>query len=227
MWDAPRRRTARLPRARDVRTSLTVILGSAGLLQEFHRALQPDDIELLAAGIMEAALRLNQVAERLAGAEHERFSSPTRRTVQCGSASSGSADVRSAAKEAAFRAGRRADLRLDLQDVPVTVPSLLLRKIVSEIVHDAFDLSDRGATVRVLLRADGLGSRLEIAAGGMKRKDDHRRRPLAAARRIAAATGGALEVDRRIAGCTIVRVRWRAADRRDAFRIRIPYDNRA
>jgi K+-sensing histidine kinase KdpD len=206
---------------------LTVILGSAGLLQEFHRALQPEDIELLAAGIMEAALRLNQVAQRLADAEHERSSSPTRRTVPCGSGSSGSTDVRSAAREAAFRAGRLADLRLDLQDVPVTVPSILLRKVVSEIVCNAFDLSDRGATVRVLLRADGLGSRLEIVGGGMKRTGDRGRRPLAAARRIAAATGGALEVDRRVTGCTIVRVRWRELDRRDAFRIRIPYDNRA
>jgi signal transduction histidine kinase len=206
---------------------LTVILGSAGLLQEFHRALEPEDIELLAAGIMEAALRLNQVSPRLADPAHERSSRATPRKVPCGSGSSGSTDVRSAAKEAAFRAGRLADLRLDLQDVPVTVPSILLRKVVSEIVHNAFDLSGRGASVRVLLRADGLGSRLEIAGGGRKRTGDRGRRPLATARRVVEATGGALEVDRRVAGCTIVRVRWRAVDGRDAFRIRIPYDNRA
>ena len=216
-----------MAQTRDVRTSLTVILGSAGLLQEFHRALGPEEIALLAAGIMEAALRLNEVADRLVEAQDERPPSPPRRKLQVGSGSSGSADVRSAAKEAAFRAGRLADLRLDLQDVPVTVPSILLRKVVSEIVHDAFDLSDRGATVRVLLRADGLGSRLEIVGGGTKRRGDRGRRPLAAARRIAEATGGALEVDRQVARGTIVRVRWREAGRRDPVRIRIPYDNPA
>jgi signal transduction histidine kinase len=216
-----------VPRTRDVRTSLTVILGSAGLLQEFHRALGPEEIELLAAGIMEAALRLNQMAGRLVDAEGERPSSPPPRRPQCGSGPSSSGDVRSAAKEAAFRAGRLADLRLDLQDVSVRVPIMLLRKVVSEIVQNAFDISDRGAMVRVLLRADGLGSRLEIAGGERKGKGDRGRRPLAAARRIAEATGGALEVDRRVAGGTIVRVRWREAGEPDPVRIRIPYDNRA
>jgi K+-sensing histidine kinase KdpD len=205
---------------------LTLILGSAGLLQEFHRALGPEDIELLAAGIMEAALRLNEVAERLVEAEDQRPSSPARRGLPCASGSCGAADVRSAAKEAAFRAGRLADLRLDLQDVPVTVPSVLLRKVVSEIVHGAFQLSDRGATVRVLLRADGLGARLEVAGSAAKRRGERGSRALVAARRIAEAAGGALEVDSRARGA-VVRVRWREAGRRDSVRIRIPYDNRA
>ena len=182
----------RLPRPGDVCTSLTVILGSAGLLQEFHRALGPEDIELLASGIMEAALRLNRAAGRLARPKRRAPSSPPGRSVPCGSGSSGAADVRSAAREAAFRAGRLADLRLDLHDVPVTVPSILLRKVVSEIVRNAFDLSERGASVRVLLRADGLGSRLEIAGGETRRTGERGRRPLAAARRIAKATGGVL-----------------------------------
>ena len=217
------RREPSVPRTRDVRASLAVILGSAGLLQEFHRALEPEDIELLAAGITEAALRLNQAADRLAEAENERRSPPAGRSLP---GPSGAADVRSAAKEAAFRAGRLADLRLEVQDVPVAVPSILLRKVVSEIVYGAFDLSDRGATVRVLLRADGLGSRLEIAADAAKRMGERGSRALAAARRIAEATDGDLEVHGR-AGRTIVRVRWREAGRRDSFRIRIPYDNRA
>jgi hypothetical protein len=213
---------------------LTVILGSAGLLQEFHRVLGPEDIALLAAGITEAALRLNQMADRLVDAEGKRPSPPARQRLECGSGSSNSGDVRSAAKEAAFRAGRLADLRLDLQDVPVRVPPILLRTLVSEIVKNAIDLSDHGATVRVLLRADGLGSRLEIASGGTKGTRDRGRRPLREARRIADVTGGALEVDRRVARGTVVRVRWREAGQRDpgnhparVVRIRIPYDNRA
>lgn len=216
-----------VPRTGDVRTSLTVILGSAGLLQEFHRALEPEDIELLASGIIEAARRLNRMADRLVDAEGKGHSSSPGRRLQGGSGSSGSIDVRAAAKEAAFRAGRLTDLRLDLQEVPVSIPPLLLRKLVAEIVQNALDLSDRGAKVRVLLRADGLGSRLEIAGRGTEGTGARTRRPLAEARRIAEATGGVLEVDRRVAGGTVVRVRWREAGQRDPVRIRIPYDNRA
>jgi hypothetical protein len=46
-----------------VRTALTMIIGSAGLLQEFHRTLGPDEIELLAGGILEAALSIHRMAE--------------------------------------------------------------------------------------------------------------------------------------------------------------------
>jgi len=46
-----------------VRTALTMIIGSAGLLQQFHRTFGPDEIELLARGILEAALSIHRMAE--------------------------------------------------------------------------------------------------------------------------------------------------------------------
>lgn len=61
-----RRAAAVLPPA--VRTPLTMIIGSAGLLREFHQNFGPDEIELLAGGILEAALSIHQMAEATGGA---------------------------------------------------------------------------------------------------------------------------------------------------------------
>jgi signal transduction histidine kinase len=216
------------PPAHDVHNALTVIIGSAGLLQEFHRALGPADIELLAAGILEAAVRLNRMADAAAGGV-DAEGAPVRPSPRLDGASGSStfADVRAAAREAAFGAGRLADLELDLGDVPVTVPPALLRKVVSTLVRDAFRLSDRGTRVRVGLRADGSGCRIEITDRRPPMAASPRRRKLAAARRIAESTGGELEVDRRQAQATTVRVRWGDPGRRHSVRIRIPCDSRA
>jgi hypothetical protein len=200
-------------------------MGSAGLLQEFHHGLGPEDIELLAGGILEAAARLNRLAGTLPADEAER-PVPLRAGKSAGTRSPATyTDVRSAAKETAFRDGRRPDLQLDLEDTPVTVLPRLMRRMVAELVHDAVRLSDRGTAVRVTLRAEGTGCWLEVATGGSHAVVGRARRRLAAARRIAQATGGVLEVDDR-ASTTTVRVRWRGVGRH-VIRIRIPYNNPA
>lgn len=213
------------PTAHDVHTALTVIIGSAGLLQEFHRALEPADIQLLATGILEAAVRLNRIGGGLVG--EDRAGPPARPRLEGATGSSTFADVRAAAREVAFRAGRLADLRLELRDVPVAVPPALLRKVVSALVQDAFRRSDRGASVRVSLQGDGPGCRIEVTDPKPRMASSLRRRQLAAARRIAESTGGELEVDRGQAHATTVRVRWGDSGRRHSVRIRIPCDSRA
>jgi hypothetical protein len=215
-----------VPPARDVHMALTVIIGSAGLLQEFHRALGPEDIDLLAGGILEAAVRLHRVSDRLLSPDVERPPSRPPRKRDGGHGPSGYVDIRSAAKAAAFRDGRRPDLQLDLEDTPITVPPALVRRMVAELVHDAFRISDRSTAVRVTLRAEGLGCRLEVAATPLTAVR-RRRRKLGAARLLAKATGGDLEVDDRTGPTTAVRVRWPDAGRRHSVRIRIPYDNPA
>jgi len=216
------------PTADDVHTALTVIIGSAGLLQEFHRALEPADIELLATGILEAAVRLNRMGGGVVvGADRPGPPSRARSRPDGAPGSSTFADVRAAAREVAFRAGRLADLQLELWDVPVAVPPALLREVVSGLVQDAFRRSDRGAPVRVSLQANGSGCRLDITGQKPRATASPRRRKLAAARRIAESTGGELEVDRRQAQATTVRVRWGDSGRRHSVRIRIPCDSRA
>lgn len=209
----------------EVRTALDVILGSAGLLREFHRALGPEDIELLAGGIQEAAARLKRVAETTV--EAPASDRPRRPRLRTGrdSALSTWVDVQGAARKAAFREGRRADLQLDLEDLAITVPPPLVRKVVAELVRDAFRRSTPGTAVRVCLRAHSSGCRLEVV-GGTREASSEGRGAHAVARRIAAATGGSLEIDDRDAR-TMVRVKWLDPDRRHCVRIRIPYDNRA
>lgn len=209
----------------EVRTALDVILGSAGLLRDFHRALGAEDIELLAGGILEAAGHLDRVAETRLDAE--RPPRPRRARARAhGAALSGWADVRGAAREAAFREGRRPDLQLDLEDLAIAVPSALVRKVVAELVRDAFQRSLPGTAVRVCLRAHSSGCRLEVL-GGTRMASRRGSSALAVARRIATNTGGRLEVEDRTDARTIVRMNWLDPDRRHSVRIRIPNDNRA
>jgi K+-sensing histidine kinase KdpD len=215
-----------VPPVRDVHTALTMIIGSAGLLQDFHRALGPEDIELLAGGILEAAVRLNRVADGLQAVEVKRPPSRPPRKPEGGDCLSGYDEIRAAATEAAFRDGRRPDLQLDLEDIPVMAPPSLVRRMVAELVHEACRISDRGTAVRVRLRQEGLGCRLEVAPARPRTVRRHPRLNLGAARLIAEATDGNLEVDER-AGTTIVRLRWGHGGRRHSVRIRIPYDNPA
>ena len=203
----------------EVRIPLTVILGSAGLLQHCHRDFGAEEIEVLARGILEAALRLHRLAENhTLCRELARRPPSARRRADAAAQSSGAGDARSAAKEAAFRGGRVGDLELDLDDLVVPIASVHLKKIVSELADNAFRFSDRGAAVQVSLRADGSGCRLEIADGGMGMEAYQIHRApresgggLAVVRRLAELTGGTLEIESRLPGGTTVRVLWRDA----------------
>jgi hypothetical protein len=208
------------------RTALDVILGSARLLHDFHRALSPEDIELLAAGISEAVMRLDRAVETRIEAERAHRPRRTRPPADRGCPASNWSDVRAAAKEAAFREGRRPDLQLDLEDIAIRVPATLVRKVVAELVRDAFQRSTPGMAVRVCLRSLSSGWRLEVL-GGPRPASSRGRGPLAVTRRIVAATGGRLEVEDRTDARTIVRVNWPDPDRRHSVRVRIPRDNRA
>jgi signal transduction histidine kinase len=207
----------------EVHVPLTVILGSAGLLQHCHRDLGSAEIEVLAGGILDAALRLHRLAENhTLGGKLERRP-VSRRTGGDAVSQSSAGDVRSAAKEAAFRAGRLGDLELGLDDLVVLIAPAHFKKIVSELADNAFQFSDRGTAVQVSLRADGSGCRLEIVDGGMgmeayqvHRAPRETGRGLALVRRLAEATGGALEIESRLTAGTTVRVLWRAAGGRSA-----------
>jgi signal transduction histidine kinase len=200
-----------------VHIPLTVIFGSAGLLEHCHRDLGAAEIEVLARGILDAALRLHRLAENhTVCAQLERRRVSARRGADAPSPTSGAGDVRSAAKEAAFRGGRVGDLQLDLDDAVVPMAPAQLKRIVAELADNAFRFSNRGTAVQVALRADGAGCRLEIADGGMGMEayQVHRapKEPgggLALVRRLAEATSGALEIQSRLAAGTTVRVLWR------------------
>jgi signal transduction histidine kinase len=211
----------------ELRTPLTVIMGSASLLQELHTGLAPQELQALGAGILKAAHRLHRMAENYilyADLEMRRLSGISEPTT----ASSGPEEVRSAANEAAIEAGRRDDLVLDLQEARVPVEPAYLRKVVSELVDNAFKFSDRGTRVSVSLPTAGSEVVLTVADRGTGMAADQVKRVgafqqfdrgrfeqrgsgvgLALVRAIAEATSGSLAIESRLTEGTLVRVRWK------------------
>lgn len=215
----------------ELRTPLTTILGSARLLREFARDFGPEEIEQMADGILKAAERLHRMAENYilyADLELRRLSS-TGTSGERPLERSGAADVQSAARDAAAQSGRGADLDVVVHEVTVPVRPAYMRKVVSELSDNAFKFSPKGTRVRVSIRAEGLGSVLEVAdhgqgmspgqvreVGAFQQFDRGRFEQqgsgvgLALVRGIAENTGGRLEIDSRPAGGTTVAIHWPA-----------------
>jgi two-component system sensor histidine kinase/response regulator len=214
----------------ELRTPLATIIGSAGLLQEFHRDFGPKEVHEMAGGILKAAHRLHRMAENYilyADLELRRLSGARGPSL---SGSSGAADAQAAAKEAAAQSGRSADLTVDVTDVVVPIASTYLRKIVSELSDNAFKFSPPGSLVRVSLAATRSGSLLEVVDHGRGMAADQLREVgafqqfdrdrfeqqgsgvgLALVRSLTEAAGGRLEITSRPGEGTSVRVRWPAS----------------
>ena len=151
----------------ELRTPLTTIIGSARLLQEFHRDFGPEEIDEMAGGILSAALRLQRMAENYilyADLETQRLSARPRRlgAPRCGSSGAVDADVRGEGRRGAERA-RPADLELDVREVTVAMGLLTSARSVTELCDNAFKFSAAGTPVHVSLGTagggDGAGSR--------------------------------------------------------------------
>jgi CheY-like chemotaxis protein len=108
----------------ELRTPLVGIIGSAEVLRECHATLRPEYVKGMAEAILRGAKRLHRLVEnyilfsdfearRLAGQPAvEPFAEP-----------GGASDVVESAGDTAMRAGRGADLRLEVQDVAVACGS--------------------------------------------------------------------------------------------------------
>jgi len=160
----------------ELRTPLTTILGSARLLQELHRDLAPREIEEMAGGILKAAQRLHRMTEnyilyadletrRLSGSGMERLPGST-----------GGADVRSAAMDAAAQRERGRDLHCEIADVSVPLGAAYVRKMVAELVDNAFKFSPPGTDVSVSLAAEEGRPRLEVRDHGHGMTEDQLQR---------------------------------------------------
>jgi signal transduction histidine kinase len=223
------RRTVAALLPHELRTPLTTILGSGRLLQEFHRDFGPDEIGEMAAGIVQAALRLQRMTENYilyADLEAWRLSTGGRERL---SGASGAAEVESAAMEVAAQRGRSGDLSLELSEVSVPVGSAYLRKAVTELVDNALKFSPAGTRVHVLLARAGSAARLEVVDQGRGMTADQVGRlgafqqfdrdrfeqqgsgmGLVIVRGIAEASGGRCEVESGPGVGATVRIRWPA-----------------
>ena len=215
----------------ELRTPLTTILGSARLLQEFHRDFGPEEIEEMASGILKAAQRLHRMTENYilyADLETRRLSGPPGGDERL-LGTSGAVDATSAAKDAAGQRQRSGDLELDIHEAAVPMGPAYFRKAVTELCDNAFKFSAAGTAVRVSLATGEAGTVLEVADHGTGMAAEQVREigafqqfdrgrfeqqgsgvGLTLVRGIAEAAGGRFEIRSRPDEGTIVRILWPA-----------------
>jgi signal transduction histidine kinase len=137
----------------ELRTPLNGILGFSELLCDEWETLERQEIREMAEGINQSAERLFRLIQNfLLYAELELIASDAERikllqTAQIGSAAS---VIQEVSLIQAQRAGREADLQLELQDSSVQIAKIRLEKIVEELIDNAFKYSPSGTPIRVV-----------------------------------------------------------------------------
>ncbi len=194
--------------------------------------MSAEEIGQLAGSMLRAAQRLNRMAESYilyTELELQRLAAPgTSAHVLHGSA--GEADVRQAAQETAAEWGRGDDLRLQLDDAKVPLGAPYLRKLVAELVDNAFKFSEVGMSVAVSLRSFTSGVALEVIDVGRGMTPDQIREigafrqfdrslfeqqgsglGLALVQRLVSMSGGQFHLESPAGEGTRVRMRWQEA----------------
>lgn len=145
-------------------TPLNGIIGSAQLLKEEAAALSPAEISEMAGAILESGERLHRVARNyLAYAELEICAAdPAQRSALAGESAPNAEEIATViALAAAERFGRMADLRIDLPGFAVPMREDHWRRLVEELVTNAFQFS--GAGTPVSLSAETSAHRLAFS----------------------------------------------------------------
>lgn len=146
----------------ELRTPLSGILGLADILIEEHETLSPREVLDLAKDIQTCSKRLYRLVQNfLLYTELE-----VTRNWEQNHDTTVAQDVAEIAQAKAEVWRRTADLQLDLADVPVPIASRWLRKIVEELVDNAFRYSAVGSAVTVAAHSLGAEWRLMISDHG-------------------------------------------------------------
>jgi two-component system, sensor histidine kinase and response regulator len=138
----------------EMRTPLNGIISNAELLAESAASLDPKTIAEMSREICQSAQRLERlIGNFLIHAQLEIIASDAEKITSLRTAQNvHAADIaRDVAIAQADQAGRAQDLVLQLADVPVAMAQDYFRKIVSELVQNAFKFSENGRRVNVSL----------------------------------------------------------------------------
>ena len=143
----------------EMRTPLNGIISNAELLADSAETLDSKTIAEMGREIRQSGERLERLIENfLIYAQLEIVAGDAEKTASLRSARNVQAAV-NASDEAGARAaqaGRTQDLVLQLADAPVAIGQEYFRKIVSELVQNAFKFSEQGRRVQVnLSKVDG------------------------------------------------------------------------
>ena len=142
----------------EMRTPLNGIISNAELLADSAAALDPQTIAEMSREICQSGQRLERLIENfLIYAQLEIVGSdPTGvKALRSARASQPAALVRSAATAAAEKAGRPQNLILEAAEVTLPMADDYLKKIVTELVENAFKFSEAGTPVLASLKTNG------------------------------------------------------------------------
>ena len=137
----------------ELRTPLNGIMGLAGLMIEDYATLPPEEILESARYIHESALRLHRLIENfLVFSQLELMASEAKTLQPTGAAPPVPAQpiISTLARTLAAKYKREGDLVLEISQTSLLVPEENLRKIVEELVDNAFKFSERGTPVRLV-----------------------------------------------------------------------------
>ena len=137
----------------ELRTPLNGIMGLASLMMEDYATLPPEEVLESARYIHESALRLHRLIENfLVFSQLELMASESKKieTLSSSSPVPVQAIIAESALSRAAKYKRESDLVLEIKEASLLVPAENLKKIVEELVDNAFKFSEVGTKVRVV-----------------------------------------------------------------------------
>ncbi|MBD1997355.1 response regulator [Leptolyngbya sp. FACHB-541] len=137
----------------ELNTPLSAIVNSSRVLVNECNLMESDDILDIAETIHSSSQQLHRLIQNfllyaqleLASADPERV-----KALRTGSTQSVKSLVVDLATQAAQYVDRQADLQLELQDATVQVSEIKLKKIIRELIDNAFKFSQPGTPVRIV-----------------------------------------------------------------------------
>ena len=142
----------------ELRTPLFGILGNAQLLELDYETLDRQDIQQMAAGIVAAGLRLQHVIENYllyAQTELAGYSPAQMMTVAQQRVETPGLLIREGASAKAAQFERVNNVSIEAEDVMICIARESLRKIVDELLDNAFKFSEPGSLIEITGCSDG------------------------------------------------------------------------
>jgi signal transduction histidine kinase len=136
----------------ELRTPLNGIMGLASILMEDYATLPPDEVLESARYIHESAMRLHRLIENFLVLSQIELMASESKLIETGTLTSPIEVHRlipELARPIAARFRREKDLIMDLQECSLLIPEDHFKKIVEELIDNAFKFSEAGKPVLV------------------------------------------------------------------------------
>jgi two-component system sensor histidine kinase/response regulator len=153
----------------ELRTPLNGILGLANLMIDDYASMPPEEVLESAKSIHESALRLHRLIENFLLHSQIELMASEKKKIETASNSTTIAleqAIPEVARKVAARFKRDADLVLEVAPGTLLIPSDHFKKIVEELVDNAFKFSDGGKSVRVSTATSGNNFVLTVSDSG-------------------------------------------------------------